>query len=60
MATYWLLGENRNEDLENIGVREDSEENEDEGIDDIDEKLMRPATFTFLISDHDNDSHMNC
>ena len=55
MNTFWLLGENIESGNENTNNNfEVPEENHDEGIDGIDAHIIMPATFTFLVSDHDN------
>ena len=57
MNTFWLLGENIESENENTNNNfEVPEENHDEGIDGVDAHIIMPATFTFLVSDHDNES----
>ena len=51
MTTYWLLGENSQDEK---GDEWDiTADNYDEGIDDVDE-ISTHATVTFHVSDHDN------
>ena len=50
MTTYWLLGENSQDEK---GDEWDiTADNDDEGIDDVDE-ISTHATVTFHVSDHD-------
>ena len=50
MTTYWLLGENSQDEKDDEW--DITADNDDEGIDDVDE-ISTHATVTFHVSDHD-------
>ena len=55
MTTYWLLGEesqDKGETYEKDDEWDITADNDDEGIDDVDE-ISTHATVTFHVSDHD-------
>ena len=64
MTTYWLLGEDFQEDEDlagkedEAGCSEDHNVNDNQGavVDDLEERSF-PTKVTFHVSDHDKDSH---
>ena len=64
LKTYWLLGEDSQEDEDLAGKEDDAGCNEDQRVnnnvgtvsEDV-EEMFFPSKVTFHVSDHDNDSH---